>query len=290
MNTPLSKMTKAELVAEYEALLAKQKDLEAGAKQVFSEERTKMVETAQKAHTMDTIEKTLNALRGAATGAIGQFGQALEAQVRRFEELQRATALAEERLKVLRELEAGAEVGAQLIGTLESERNALEQEIATKRRDYERAQDEAEYRTKTERRRAEEQAVEEQRKREAVLKEREQATTAKEKELAEALKRLDTFDADLEKEVGKRLADAKKAWDLEHTRELLEKDRERELEEKLHELQMKDLREDVKRLEAECATLRRDAEQANKRAQDLALKIVEGGARERSVPVPSAEK
>jgi hypothetical protein len=283
MNTSLAKKTKAELISAYEALLATQKQLEGATRQSYAEEKVKVVERAEKEHTVDAVQKTVESLRGVSSASITQFAQIYEAQVRRFEELQKASALLEERVKVLRELEAGAEMGTQLLSALESERAQLEQEIETKKRDWERAQEETEYRTTLMRKREEEAVIEERRKKDLVLKEREHAVAIKEKEVAEQVKRLETFDVELEKEVGKRVVEAKKAWDSECVRELAEKDRERELEEKLHELEVKSLREDVKRLEAESAVLRKDAEQANKRAQDLALKIVEGGARERVV-------
>lgn len=93
----------------------------------------------------------------------------------------------------------------------------------------------------------------------------------------------------VEKEAGKRVAEAKKEWEASHTRELFEKDRELELTEKLHELKLKELTDDVKRLERELTATRKDAAEANKRAQDLALKIVEGTSRSRMASVAANE-
>jgi hypothetical protein len=195
-----------------------------------------------------------------------------------------------ERLKLLRDLEMGAETGAQLIATLESERTQLENEITIKRRDWEREREEAEYRAKVASARRDAEIAEEYTKKDAVLKEREQVVAVREKELAERVKRLENYDVDVEKEVAKRLAEARKEWETMHARALAEKERERELDEKLHEIQIKELTADVKRLENEVMALRKDAVDANRRAQDLALKIVESTSRSRAGVLATGEE
>jgi hypothetical protein len=87
MNIALSKKTKAELIADYETLLARQKELESATKSAFSEKRTEQVEKAKKEHSLTSIDKTAESLRAVAMGAIVDFTSSLEAQVRRFEEL-----------------------------------------------------------------------------------------------------------------------------------------------------------------------------------------------------------
>lgn len=285
MNTTLQKKTKAELISAYEDLLAKQKELESRAQQTFAPERTKTIERVKEVAAPDTLQKTVAALNTAASGAIGEFAKSFETQMRRFEELEKASNEVEARLALLRDLELGAEAGTQLITALESERAQLEHEISTKRRDWAREQEEAEYRAKTDRGRADAEANEERKKKELALKEREQTVATREKEIAEQAKRLENYDADVEKEASKRVTDAKKEWEASHTRELFEKDRELELAEKLHELKLKELMDDVKRLESELTAARKDAAEANKRAQDLALKIVEGTSRSRMASV-----
>lgn len=225
---------------------------------------------------MDTVQKTVVVLQGVAGNAITEFSKSFETQVRRFEELQKITTQLEERLKFLRDLEMGTEAGTQLIETLESEKVQLENEIRTKRRDWAREQDEVEYRAKTERVRADAEADEERKKKELALKDREQAVAVREKELMEQVKRLESYDADVEKETSKRLMEAQKEWEATHVRALTDKDREHELDEKLNAIKVKELADAIKRLENEVVALRKDAVDANKRAQDLALKIVEG--------------
>lgn len=290
MNISLSKKTKAELISAYEDLLAQQKELETTAQQCFIPERSKEIEEAEKTYTVDAIQKTITSLQAVAGSAITEFARSFEVQVRRFEELQKMSAHLEERLKLLRNLEAGAETGAQLIATLESERTQLENEITIKRRDWEREREEAEYRAKTASARRDAEVAEEYKKKETVLKEREQMLAVREKELAEQVKRLENYDMDVEKDVSKRLAEAHKEWGATHARALAEKERERELDEKLHEIQIKELTADVKRLENEVVALRKDTVDANKRAQDLALKIVESTSRIRANILPAGEE
>ncbi len=297
-STTLAKKTKAELISAYEELVAKQHELEGASARTYGEADTASFKKASAAFSGEQVQTTLASLRSAAGDAIGAFAKAFEGQVRRFEELNRAVALAEERLKLVHELETGADVAAQLIAGFEEERAKLEREIAARKRDWEREQEEEKYRADVARKRAADTAAEEARKREAVLKEREaavkereSAVDAQEKAMAALATRVEQLPAEIARESDKRISEAKKQWESELKRALADKDAEREHLAKLNDLEKKNLTQELARLQAECAALRKDAELANRKAQELAVRIVERGTGERHVasaaPAPS---
>ena len=273
-TTHLAKKTKAELIAAYEELLAKQDDIHAAATRTFVPESTTLFETAS-VYTPDAVAKTATTLRSTITDAVGLFIQAFDDEARKFADLKKAIDIARDRLKLHHDIEAGATVLERIIAEHEARRTELEREIATKRRDWEREQEEAEYQAKVAKKRSDEEQAEARRKRESAFAEREAALAARESELAELRKRVEGYAAELEKEVEKRVTGLRKELATEHTRELADKDREREHLATLFDLEKKALQQELARQTSEVALARKDAEQANKKAQDLAVRIVE---------------
>jgi hypothetical protein len=277
-TTPLSKKTKAELISAYQELLAQQKTLETQAQHTYTEESTERIqETAKTVErgTRETVQEAVRALESTFDKATSDVATHLQKEIDRFTMVQRAISLAEERLAFLGDLESGAGIAKELISRLETERAALEREIAEQRRVWEREKEEEEYRAKTARTRKEEELTEAHRKREQQLKEQEELVSKKEKDMEQSLQKLERFEGDVARETGRRVEEERKTWERAHEQRIADIAQEKLLNEKLHEIEVKELRADVSRLEQEVAMLRKDAEQANKRAQDLALKIVE---------------
>lgn len=278
MDNTLSKKTKAELISAYEALLAERKNLGEAAAQHFTEDRMQTFSKAASDYSSDAIRKTLATLRNTSDDAITQFASALETEVRKFQELREEIARAEGRLKLVHHLEMGADVASQLVKTFEAEKNALDADIASRKRDFAREQEESQYRATVMRTRAEEEFSEKARVREMALKAREEKVALLEKEQEALRARSETLPVEVEKEAEKRLAEAKKIWDTDTKRTLAEKEKEREHTEQLHALAKKGMETEIARLISENALLRKEAEQANRKAQDLAVKIVERGS------------
>ncbi len=284
----LNKKTKAELISAYEDLVTKQKTLEASAAQAYGPTDAVSFKKAAAAFSPEHVQKTITSLNAAAQDAVHSFAKAFEAEVRRFDELQHAVSLAEERLKLAYELEAGAAITSELVARFEEERGALEREIAARKRDWEREQEEASYQAELARKRAVEAMADEARKRDAAFKERdgelkewEASVAAAEKAHEASLKRVEGIPAELDREAAKRVAEAKKQWEVDEKRALAEKDLAREHALKLSDLEKKNLQQELARVQAECAALRKDAEAANRKAQELAVRIVERGTGER---------
>ncbi len=285
-TTPLAKKTKAELITAYQELLARQDDIHAAATRTFAPESATLFETAS-AYTPDAVAKTAATLRSTITDAVDLFIQAFDDEARKFADLKKAIEVARDRLKLHHDIEAGASVLERIIAEHEARRTELEREIAEKRRDWEREREEAEYQAKVVKKRTDEEQAEARRKRESGYAEREAALAAREGELAELRKRADGFAAELAKEVEARVGALRKELAAEHTRALADKDREQEHLAKLFDLEKKVLQQELSRQTNEVALARKDAEQANKKAQDLAVRIVESST-ERSAPAAPA--
>lgn len=273
-TSTLTRKTKAELIAAYEELLAKQQGMKTAAKETYASENNKLFETAS-TYTPESVEMAATTLRTTLIDAVGLFTDAFEAEARKFEELKQAIDLAQARLKLHHDIEVGATVLQEIIAEHEARRDELERTITTRKRDWEREQEELEYRTKTMRARSDEEQAQTHKKREALLKEREAAAEARETEFAELKMQVATMQSEIDKAVEKQVAEVRKELDEVHKRSIADKDRECAHAVKLLEFEKKSRDQEISRQANEIGVLRKEAEQANKKAQDLAARIIE---------------
>ena len=99
-----------------------------------------------------------------------------------------------------------------------------------------------------------------------------------ETEYAALKKRAESVPQEIEKEVTRREAEIRKRSDAEHAQEAEFARRETELGKKTADAEAKNLREQIMRQQSEIAGLRKEAETANKKAQELAVRVVAGYA------------
>ncbi|MEK7211439.1 MAG: hypothetical protein AAB731_02300 [Patescibacteria group bacterium] len=155
-------------------------------------------------------------------------------------------------------------------------------EIIAAKRNWQREEEEYQYSFDLKRKREQALFEEEKLKKEQQLAAREGELKNREMESDKLRKEAEKFpnllNSELqarEKEVARCLNDE---W--EQKAALLKKDWESE--KRFYEMQIKNLEDQIKKQEAETGILKKEAEAANKKAQELAVKVIESGARNRS--------
>ncbi len=112
--------------------------------------------------------------------------------------------------------------------------------------------------------------------------ERENALKSAEEELKNLTQQVESMPERLNKELAAKEMEVEKKLNAkwENCSTLLKKDYD--AEKRVYELKIENLDNMVKRQELEIANLRKEAEIANKKAQDLALKVIESNAENHS--------
>ncbi len=272
--TLLAKKTKAELIDEYKHLLEKQKELEATAREAYKpahDDLFKRVET----YSDDVIEKSVTQLRTTFGGALMKLSDTLHSEVQKLSELKQAIEVSKQRLAFHYHVEVAAGLVEKMLADYETQKQQLEGEITTRKREWERTQEENEYQSLISRKRADETNEDKFQKREAAIVERESQFKAEVKILEELKKRAESMPQEIEKEVAKREAEFKKRLESEFKQREDFAKKEAELEARAMDSEVKNLRDQVARAQGEISSLRKDAELANKKAQELAIRVVE---------------
>jgi len=283
----LAKMTKAEILAEYKKLLG---NLE-GAQQLAAEThdpKNRELLAKSKEKTVEQVQQSVRALREMAVGSVDSVEQALVGEMQRLEELRAMVDLQGKELETQYNIKIAADTLASLVAehTLkqqqfsrqsEQQRVELESELAAKRREWVREQEELEYGASRKRRHEDMEAVEASQKRQRELQEREDQLTEKEQQAAAWHKQVENFPDELESALQEReQAVIKRARaEAEVTQKIAKQ--EWEAEKQVLKLQLGNLEEQIKQYQKELQVLRQDTERANKRAQDLAVQIIKGG-------------
>lgn len=292
--TSLSKKTKTELVEEYNKLLEKYDELKMTSQALGDKRNLEIFEKA-KDYTFDKIALSITNLKNELNSILNQLSDKLFSETQKLNELQQAMELSKKHLEVNYGIQIAADTLQNLVTEHESKKKEFEKELAFKkleieeevekvRRDRRREEEEYEYDTAFKHRRKEEAYQEEATKRENALEERERNMKEQEIEIQNMRKQMDDFPKQLDNALRQREQETTKNLkvEFEHTIGSMKKDWN--AEKNIFEMQIKNLEEQLKRQSSEAIMLRQEAERANKKAQELAIKIVESGAKISAAP------
>ena len=270
----LAKKTKAELIEEYKQLLEKQKELEATAREAYKPAHDDLFKKVD-AHTDDTIERSLSQLRASFSNALNKLADSLHTEVQKLSDIKQAIEISKQRLAFHYHVEVAAGLVEKMLADYEVQKQQLETEIASRKREFDREQEETDYQSRVTLQRAREQREEEFQKRAKELAEKEARLKDLEVEAVDLKKRAESIPHEIEKEVGKREAEFKKRLEAEYKQMHDLAQKEADLTQKAMDGEMKSLRDQLSRRENEMASLRKEAELANKKAQELAVRVIE---------------
>lgn len=301
-QAPLPKMTKSELAEEYQKLLEKYDELKMTARVVGEPKNAELLERVRE-YTAEHLTASLATLKVEFGKTVDEFSGRLLAEAQKLGDLQQAMDLSKKNLELHYHIQVAAETLQQLVTEHETKqrelakaaslnRQTVADEMDTARRDWEREQEEHTYRIKVQRQRAGEQYAEEQAKREQEFQERVDRLRQQEVDVQNLRKQVEAMPAQLEKALALREQEVAKRLRAQADTELAAAKKDWAAAKNLLELTIGTQHDQLKQQGAEVAALRQEAERANRKAQELAVKVIESGrgiaagAEEKAPPAP----
>lgn len=304
---PLSKMTKAELSEEYRKLLEKYDELKMTARIVGEPKNAELLERVRE-YTAEHLTAALAALKTEFGTTVDEFSGRLLAEAKKLGDMQQAMELSKKNLELHYHIQVAAETLEQLVAEHETKQLALTKETEVKRqslademekahRDWQRELEEYEYRTKVQRERAAETDTLARAKKESELATRIEQLRQQEAEVQQLRQQVAAVPAQLDKALALREQEVTKRLRAQADAELAAMKKDWAAAKNILELKISTQHDQLKQQSVEIAALRQDAERANRKAQELAVKVIESGrgiapmaAGEKSQPAPSAEQ
>ena len=304
MTTPstLAKKTKADLIDEYQALLQRFDELKKDSRDAFAQPSLLSVQKA-KTHTTENVIQAVSQLKTNINQQLSDFSNTFHTHInailsdllneaKKFDDVQQAIETSRQTLEVQHHVTVVAETLEQLVSEAEEKKKKMEMEFAemhaaresemqTDRRAWQREQEEHEYAFALKQRRNQEMWENEKAKREEALHARESALKETERE-----KQIKVAQEDLAKELIQREKEIEKRFQQEFTARSDQGRREWEGDRKMLELQMQVREDEIKRLQSELALLRKESEAAQKKTQELAVRVIESSAPKTVLPDP----
>ncbi len=296
----LAKKTKAEILNEYTKLASNLEHAKAESYEVNEPSTIEIVTSAKSTFTTTGVESAISELRGSTTEKLANVSKkisdtldALARQtqdgVEKFATLTRAIEISEKRLTTLYRIEVVATTLEALVKEYEDKKLQLELEhakrhselaesIALKKRDHEREEEAYVYTLKTKRAREEEEYAEKVKKKVAELEERERALKAEESVVTALRAQIENLPAQNEKLERTTEQEVTKRLTAEHTAHTDTLTKGWESEKRIMELKYTHLEMQYKKLEFEMNQMRKEVESAQKRAQELAITVIEHGS------------
>jgi hypothetical protein len=278
---PLVKRTKQEIIEEYEKLQEKLEDLELTAKTVHSPASVELIEKA-KTKSPQTIDKIFADFQTALNGHMTDVRTSLVEQSLSLQDLQKAVELSKEQLNLQYNIVLAADSLNQLVDEqtrrtvtfetdFEQRKRQLDEEMVLKKKVWDREAEEYEYHKKLKRERDQIETEE----KEKTLAVRETAIREQEQEIAQLKKSVEQFPKELEIAINKREHEVteKLTEQFAHEKALKEKETDAQIE--LLKLTVKNLEERLTSQIQEAVTYKNQAEEANAKAQTLAIKAIE---------------
>lgn len=293
---PLAKRTKQEIVEEYEKLQEKLEDLELTAKTVHSQASTELIEKT-KNKTPQSIDKIFSDFQAALQTHMAEIRASLLEHSTSLQDMQKAVELSKEQLNLQYNIVLAADSLNQLVdeqtrrsaafeAEFEQRKRHLDEEIALKKKAWDRESEEYEYQKKLKRERDQIETEE----KEKNMATREAAIREQEQEIAQMKKNIEQFPNELEATVAKRESEVsvRLTEQFEHAKALRDKEAEAQIE--LLKLTVKNLEERLAGQIQESTVYKNQAEEANAKAQNLAIKAIERPttmvAPQNSMPLP----
>jgi hypothetical protein len=279
--TTLQKRTKQELIEEFEKVQSRLEELQSKSKTIHSQAALDVLQEA-KTITPQTVETIFFNFQGSLQNHLRDLRSSVAEQVKLFHELQTAVELASEQLEVQHALTITAESIGNLVEEQARQRSEFEDEqekkkieldeqMAAKKKAWEREVEEYEYQKKVSREHDQRETDERQK----AMDTREAAILAQETEIASMKTKIEGFPAELDSALKKQEEAIR-----EHIREVFthEKalyERETSAQIRLLELQVKNLEERLATQIQEMVALKKQTEEAQTKAQELAMKAIE---------------
>jgi hypothetical protein len=295
----LSKKTKNEILEEYQKLLDKMEDASLLSKSALSPAGSEAMARA-KEFDAETIEKEgLKIEEEMASGLQSYLGKLqslrrelknrLEEEMKKFQELQAAMEATRQNLKNNYHIEVAAEALNRLIEEYADKKKTLQAELdqlradfdrtaEAKKAEWERRNNEREYEFNQKKQRAEESLKEEEAQRERQWQEREAKLKAEETEIARLKEDAAKFPEQLAAEVAKKEKETAERLKAEHLSALSFKEQEWKGKEEIYKLKIENLEHGAKKCEMEISNLKKEQELAIRKAQEMAIKVIESGA------------
>ncbi len=296
---PPEKKTKAEITAEYETLLKKYEELKGTAKIVYEPTSQELV-SGSRAYARSGATEKFSALRTSVNALVQNIEAKVLGEAQRLEELQQAIELSAKHLDLHYHVQVAADALEKLVAEHEMKKRILEAglaqqkidseaAIATRRREWLREQEELDYQAKLTRKRDQDVFNEKTVKREQALATREAALKSQEEDITRLRQQIGDIPKLLERELKGKEKEVGDRLRAEFAREKEAAKKEWESSKALQELRLKHDHEQLERYQVEISALREVAEQATKKAQDLAVAVIESGAGVTALPAKQAE-
>lgn len=288
-QTPISKKNKAEIVEEYNKLLAKYDELKMTSK-ILGEPPVLDLFSKVKDYTVDNLTASIADLKTSFNSNLTEMADKLLSEAQKFSEIQQAAELAKKNLELNYHIEIAAETLQNLVSENEAKkqefekiaeqaRRDLEEEITNKKRDWSRQQEEYNYDTKIKHKREEELYQEQKAKKETEFLERENQLKNQEMDLQNLRQQAVDAPKQLEKDLIAKEQETTKKLRSQFDQELVSVKKDWQAEKNIYELKLNNQEEQIKKQNIEIAALKQETERANKKAQELAVKVIESGAK-----------
>lgn len=278
---PIAKRTKQELLEEYEKMQDQLEELRSTAKMVHSQPALDLVEKT-KAKTPQAIDKVFADFQASLHTHLMDVRASLLEQSATLQDFQKAIELSKQQLNLQNRIALAADSLDQLVDEqtrrtavfeidIEKRKRDHEEQILLKKKIWERETEEYEYQKKL---KGERDRVETE-EREKALAARETALRAQEQEIAQIKKAVEQFPKELETALVKREQETTRqlTQQFAHEKALMEKETGSQV--RLLELTVKNLEERLLVSVQEVVSLKQQTEEANTKAQVLAMKAIE---------------
>jgi hypothetical protein len=267
---PLSKRTKQEILDEYAKIQDQLDELHDTAKVTHSQPALDLVEKA-KSRTPQSIDALFADFQASLQSHAMELRASLLGQLTALEEIQKAITLSKQQLEFQHHISVAADSLDRLVEEQTQSASAFEETMLQKKREWKREAEEYEYQQKLKRER--DQAESEEREKAWVI--RENTIRAQEQEIVQMKKAIEQFPKELENAQGKgeQFVRESLTQKFEHEKALHEKETNAQI--RLLELTVKNLEDRLAVQANDLATLKQQADEANAKAQTLAMKAIE---------------
>jgi hypothetical protein len=226
-------------------------------------------------YTAENLNKSITDLRGSLNSTLNELSEKLLTEAEKFGEIQNALDVSKKNLELHYSIQVAAETLQGLVLENRNKKQELSEEVEQKRREWSREQEEYGYNTGRQRKRDDQNFEEEKIRKEKELAQRESQLKEKEDDYAILKSQVEKFPDRLEKESSRREAELLKKLEQRFQGELERERKEWESQKNIFKMKDENAQAHIKRLSIEIQTLRQETERANKKAQELAVKVIE---------------
>ncbi|KKW32705.1 MAG: hypothetical protein UY76_C0019G0015 [Candidatus Uhrbacteria bacterium GW2011_GWA2_52_8d] len=277
----LSKRTKQDILDEYEKLQEQLEDLRTVSQTVHSQPALELIEKA-KTKTPQTIDQSFGEFQASLQTHLMEMRASLLDQTAALQDVQKAIELSRQQLELQRHIVIAADTLDLLVEDqtkralafemeAEKRKHDLDEQITTRKKTWEREAEEYVYQQKLKQERDQVETAE----REKTLSTREAAIRAQEQEFVQMKQIIEQHPKELELALEQREKDvvARVSQQFAHEKALLEKETSAQI--RLLELTVKNLQDRLLSQDQQFDSLKQQAQEANEKAQTLAVKAIE---------------